>query len=311
MSTQTKDFYRILGVSETASSGEIKKAYRKLAVKYHPDKTQGDKQSEEKFKEISEAYHTLSDDKKRTEYDKFRKNPMGGNFDFSHGFGEGGFDFSSFGKNGGNFHGEYGNVGDLKNIFGSFFGSESGSRKNMGGFENIFTQSRRKNRDIEAEISIPFDLAINGGETYIAGSDGKKLKVRIPQGVDTGSKIRIRGQGEKSIADQPPGDLILSFNVQEDLHYQRKRNDIFAKLDISLKDAVLGSTVELRNAYGKKINLKIPAGIQNGKVFKLKGLGIKSKTGTGDFFAEVYVKIPEKMTNLQKKKFAEFIGTLK
>ena len=181
----------------------------------------------------------------------------------------------------------------------------------MGGFENIFTQSRRKNRDIEAEVSIPFNLAVNGGETYITGSDGKKLKVKIPQGVNTGSKIRISAQGDKRYTDQPPGDLILNFNVQEDPIFRRKGNDIYITQDLNLKDAVLGNTVEIRNAYGKKINLKIPAGTQNCKIFKLKGLGIKSRTGIGDLFAEINVKIPENLTNFQKKKFAEFLETLK
>ena len=307
MSTKMKDYYKILGVNENASKDEIKKAYRKLAVKFHPDKTRGDKQAEEKFKEMSEAYHVLSDEKRRAEYDKFRKNPFEGSFDFG---GFDGFDFSNFGTNGGSFRMEFGNFGDLNDIFGDIFGTGNHSGTGTGGFGDIFTNTRTANRDIQAEAAIPFELAVKGGETFIMGSGGKKLKVKIPAGVDNGSKIRIKGQGKNVSQNLPPGDLIITFRVLEDPVFKRNGNDIRSRVDINLAQAVLGSNIEIKNVYGKRVNLKIPAGTQNGKIFKLKGLGVKSNSGTGDHYAEIHVILPQNLTPAQVRKFKEFAESI-
>jgi len=308
MNTSTKDYYKILGVNENASKDDIKKAYRKLAVKYHPDKTKGDKAREQRFKEISEAYHVLSDDKRRKEYDKFRKNPYAGNWDFAKGFEGKGFDFRGFGTDGSSFRINIDDFSNINDIFGTIFGGGF-SRKRKGGFEDFFTSQQAKNRDIHAEISIPFDLSVNGGETIIKGPAGKNLKIRIPPGVDNGSKIRLKNQGSRTNPNAPPGDLILTIKVQGDSTFKRKGTDIYSTVNINLAQAVLGATVEIRNIYDNKINLKIPAGTQSGTLLKLKGQGVKTKTGTGDHFVEINVQIPKNLTQKQKDKFIDFINS--
>jgi len=213
-----EDYYKILGVKEDASSGEIKKAYRKLALKYHPDKNPGDKKAEERFKKISEAYYALGDDKRRKEYDNLRR--MGaytGDFSSAQGFDYSDF-FSHFTGGGRGFSSgsEYGD------IFGDIFsGRGTGSRK--GGYTFYYTPGGKRGReeceevdtDIKAVLPIPRTLAGKGGEAKFKLSGGKSIKLKIPAGTRNGQKMRLKGQGEVCPCCRHKGDLILTINIKK------------------------------------------------------------------------------------------------
>lgn len=368
-----KDYYKILGVSENATTEEIKQAYKKLAMKYHPDRNPGDKEAEEKFKEINEAYSVLSDPEKRKQYDQLRRIgtayeykdfPGGFNFEevfnnFRSGFGEG-FSFSfadSF-------------IEDLLNQFfdrGEFF------RKSRSGMV--------KGEDISISVEIPFETAINGGEVYVdvprkevcSVCDGtgakpgskvntcpvckgsgtisdikglfafsrpctncygrgkiifeicyncsgagqvtttRKIKIKIPSGVDTGTTLRIKGEGNPGINGGANGDLYVHVKVQDDKFFKRKGNDIFVEVPINIVQAILGSKMRIRTIHGNKVELTIPPGTQDGTTFRLRGLGVKSNGNAGDMYVTVKVEIPRKITERQRKLIEEFAkeGNLK
>jgi len=288
-----KDYYEVLGVNKKATQDEIKKAYRKLARKYHPDVNPGDKAAEEKFKEISEAYEVLSDSEKRKQYDQF------GTFDFGEG-GFGGFNFDNSG--GGKYYRTYSyGGGDFSKIFEDLFGKSysGGSSYDFGG---NFAQ---KGEDIEAEIEIDFEDAVKGGEKFLNVA-GQTLKVKIPAGVDNGSKIRLAGKGYPGIGNAPSGNLILKIKVKEHPSYIRKGDDLYKKVPITLKQAILGGQLETETPNGK-IKIKIPPKTSSGKKFRIKGKGIKNlKTKKrGDLFLETYIvlpdNIPAELENIVKK----------
>jgi molecular chaperone DnaJ len=288
------NFYDILGVSENASDSEIKKAYRELAKKYHPDKHKGDASAEARFKEISEAYATLSDSKKRAQYDQMRR------------FG------------GGNFSGNYQNVNfeDLGDLFGGSFGSFRGRRTAGGaglgdlfgdlfGGSQGFQQRPQKGQDISAELTVSFDVAIRGGKQMI-NINGQKLNVNIPAGTESGKKIRLRGQGQPGMSSGSSGDLIITITVAPHSHFRRKGADIYSTVPVNMVQAALGSKVSV-NTYDKgAVNLKIPAGTQNGKLFKLRGMGINVNGVQGDHFVDVQLTVPEKLDTKSQKTLADF-----
>ncbi len=278
-----RDYYDILGISKDATQDEIKKAYRKLARKYHPDVNPGDKIAEEKFKEISEAYEVLSDPEKRKQYDQF------GTFDF----GNNGFDGFNFGNGaGGGYYRTYSySGGDFSKIFEDLFGKSYD-------FGNEFSE---KGSDIEAEIEIDFEEAIKGGEKYI-NVGGKTLKVKIPAGVDNGSKIRLAGKGYPGRGGAPSGDLILKIKVRSHPDYIRKGDDLYKKVPITLKQAVLGGEIETETPNGK-IKFKVPPATNSGKKFRIRGKGVKNlKTGKyGDLFLETYIVLPDKIPSELKE----------
>ncbi len=307
-----KDYYKILGVSENASDEEIKKAYRELAKKYHPDRVGGDKAAEEKFKDISEAYSVLSDPKKRKEYDMLRKNPFAG---------QGGFDFSGAGPGGYRVHfegGDFGNIGDIfENLFG-FRQRASGGAETIFGNDfdlgDVFTGTGRrrsrtrpsKGQDVEVSVTIPFDVAATGGETVITDAQGNKVKIKIPAGIEEGKRLRIRGRGMPAPGGGEPGDLYVKIHVAPHPFLERKGNDIYSTLTINIAEAILGTEKEIRTVHGKKVKLKIPPGTDGGKIFRLPGMGIKSGSQKGDHYVRIAITVPKNLSPEQLKEFKQW-----
>ncbi len=309
-----KDYYKILGVSKSATQEEIKKAYRKLAVKYHPDKNEGDKASEEKFKEISEAYEVLGDPEKRKKYDELGAN-------WKH-FQETGFDgFGGFGGQGGRPGGGYyytfeGDPSDLfgggfSDFFEAFFGgggfggrSSRSSRRTgrAGGFGSPFGGGTTgiPGNDLEGELHITLEEAYNGTSRIVKVGD-EKIRVKIRPGAYDGLKLRVRGKGGKGHGG-PSGDLYLTVRVEKHPVFERKGDDLYVELPVDMYTALLGGTVQVRTMSGP-VNMKIPEGVKNGQLLRLRGKGMPlyGKQGYGDLFARVKVVLPEKLTSEQKK----------
>jgi molecular chaperone DnaJ len=293
-----RDYYEILGIKKDANEQDIKRAYRKMAMEWHPDKHKGDKAAEEKFKEINKAYETLSDPQKRTGYDQFGEagaNFGGGGFGGG-GFNGAGFDFSGFQNN---FDGGQG----FADIFEAFF-TGFGARSN----------SPRKGRNLEFELRISFEEAVFGCEKELVisrpGKSGEKstenLKVKIPAGVDNESVVRLAAKGDPGINGGPQGDLYVHIRVTPHKDLVRNGFDIHSNSDISLLQAVLGAEIKIKTLEGE-VTLKIPAGTQPGKVFKLKSYGVKKlhSEEKGDHYVKVHVVIPTKLTKKEKALFQQ------
>jgi len=338
------DYYAILGVGRDGSEDDLKKAYRRLALRYHPDRNPGDKKAEEKFKEISEAYQVLSDPEKRAQYDRY------GHAAFEPGVGPGGFDFS------GSFEDIFGD------IFGDFFGTGRGRRR------------VRRGEDLSYTLDISFEEAAFGADKTISvprmavcdvcGGTGAKpgtspttcphcrgsgqvrvqqgffsiartcgqcrgegrivtspcaacrgagatrktstLHVKIPAGVDTDVRLKMRGEGEPSPNGGPPGDLYVMLHVREHPIFARQGNDVLCEVPISFPQVALGAEIEVPTLEGK-IKMKIPAGTQPGSVFRLKGKGVAGLHGggRGDQLVRVLVEVPRKMTAKQRQLLEE------
>ena len=314
-----KNYYDILGVKEDASADEIKKAFRKLAMKYHPDRNPGNAEAEAKFKEISEAHETLADPKKRSEYDNFRKygafagagGPQGGfggqaGFDFSEMFrqgsgGRGGFQTFRFG----------GDMNGFEDILSQFFGGGMGGATFRGGTRR---PRKRRGRDLRATVTVSFKEAIQGTKKRLRlKQTGKTLDIKIPAGITDGGKVRLRGQGlppMQAIPGQPAGpngDLIVTVRVMSDQHFERKGNDIYTQVTVSFKDAILGAKKEVRT-LNKTIKVTIPPGTQPGAKLRLKGLGLAVNGNQGDQYVVVNVEIPKAsdLTEKQRKMLEEW-----
>ncbi len=280
-----KDYYQILGVSKTASEDEIKKTYRNLAKKYHPDKNKGNKDAENKFKEISEAYAVLSDKEKRSQYDRLGSEAFGpgGQNPFA------GFDFSQFMGGGGGARGRRGGARggsrtvDFTDLFGDLFGGGGGG----GGFQ----AEPQRGADVESETSIDFRDAILGTTLDLRFSDGRTVKVRIPEGVADGQKLRIKGKGETGPMGGPPGDLHLIVHVRPHPLFERRGDDIHIDLPITLGEAVRGADIDVPTIHGP-VRARIPAGTQSGQTFRLRGKGVKKKNATGDHYYKVQIAVP-------------------
>lgn len=288
-----KDYYKILGVERSASADEVRKAYRKLAMQYHPDRNPGDKQAEEKFKEINEAYQVLSDSQKRARYDQLgsaysnwqQRGGSPGDFDWSQWFS---------GQPGapGGVHVEYGDLNDLfgQDIFSDFFRSIFGG---MGGAQTA-TRARSKPA-YQQPVSISLQEAYRG-TTRALQSDDRRLEVRIPAGVKTGSKVRAAGAGPEGL------DLYLIIEVANDPRFEREGDDLRTTTVVDVFTAMLGGEAEVETLDGK-VTLKIPAGTQPEQVFRLAGRGmprLKGAQNKGDLFVRVKVRIPKQLTSKQK-----------
>ena len=295
-----RDYYEVLGVSKGASDDEIKKAYRKLAFKYHPDRNPGDKEAEAKFKEINEAHEVLSDKQKRARYDQFGHAGVDGNG----GFGGGGFNgnpFGDFSQNGSysfNFGG--GEGVNLNDIFENLFGFGGGARR------------RNRGADYRTSVTIDFDEAVFGTTKEIS-VNGKTIKLKIPAGIDDGAAIRVPGRGgDAPEAGGEKGDLFVQVRVRPHKTLTREGYIILSDQHISMVDAALGCEIKVETVDGE-VTMKVPAGTQSGTPFKLSGHGVPMRQDgdRGPHIVTVIVDTPTKLTKKQKEILEEFRGTSK
>jgi molecular chaperone DnaJ len=305
-----QDYYSILSVARNASQDEIKKTYRKLAMKFHPDKNPGNKQAEDKFKQITEAYEILSDEKKRASYDQFGHAGVGG--------GPGGFGGSSGGAGGfGGFGGGPGSrnggpTGDpFQDIFGEVFGdifrgTQSGQRDS--GFGSRGARPTR-GADLRYTLNLSFEEAAQGCEKPIqfirirnSSEETTKLMVTVPAGVKSGQRLKLRGEGDGGGHGGSPGDLYVIINIQEHSLFTRENHDCYLDLPILFTDAILGAQVEIPTLSGKA-SLRVPPGAHSGQILRLKGKGFPKVGGfgAGDMLVKILIDVPEYLTNDQKE----------
>lgn len=298
-----RDYYEILGVSKSASDDEIKKAYRKLAVKYHPDKNPGDKEAEAKFKEINEAHDVLSDKQKRARYDQFGHAGVGGagGNPFSgsgNPFGQGG----NFNFNGQTFNFDFGaGNGVFDDLLGSLFGfGAAGGRR------------PRRGADYQTTVTLTFEEAIFGTNKKVT-VENKDLKVKIPAGIDDGVSIRLKGKGAPAPEDgAEPGDLYVRVRVKPHKRLTREGAIVLSEERISMVDAALGCEIEVETVDGT-ITMKVPAGTQSGTPFKLSGHGVpfRADGDRGPHIVTVIVETPKNLSRKQKELLEEFKKTKK
>ncbi|MDK2857942.1 MAG: molecular chaperone DnaJ [Verrucomicrobiota bacterium] len=364
MASKKRDYYEVLGVDRGASADDIKKAYRKLAIKYHPDQNPGDKVAEEKFKEVSEAYEVLSDPSKRQQYDQFGHAAFGaGRGGGAGGFGGGGIDLEEALRT------FMGAAGGGSSIFDNFFGGSSQARN---------PNSPQSGADLRFDLEIDFEEAVIGsrrevrinvnetcsrckgsgaepgsgrrscsdcgGSGQVVSGSGfiqfrqtcptcrgtgeviekscttchgqglvrkkRTIEVNIPAGVETGSRLRIAGKGEGGLRGGRAGDLYIVLHVREHEFFKRNDLDIVCEVPVPFHIAMLGGEVRVPTIHGNAI-LKIPAGTESGKVFRMRGKGITSpRYGTGDQHVVVQIEIPQGLSSKEKKKLQEAISLL-
>ncbi|WP_438352128.1 DnaJ C-terminal domain-containing protein [Microbacterium sp. CJ88] len=288
-----KDFYKVLGVAKDVSEADLKKTYRKLARKYHPDSNQGDAAAEATFKEISEAYAVLSDPEQRTEYDQIRAMGSGARFQAG-GPGAGGFEdvFSQFGQG----RTRYQTAEDFDDIF-SMFNQQNGGRFGSGGFGQPTGGFRgyggpTRGADMTARTTIDFLTATKGETITLQGEDGKPFKVKIPAGVSDGQKIRLRGRGRPSPDGGETGDIVVQITVRPHPVFTRDGLNLRVTVPVTFTEAALGATIEVPTLGGDPVKLRVAPGTPSGRVLRVKGRGVASTKGTGDLLAEVQVAVP-------------------
>ncbi len=278
-----KDFYKVLGVSESADADTLKKAYRKLAKECHPDATGGDKRKTERFKEINEAYAVLSDAKQRHEYDRLRTAPVGAD-----GIPEG-FDPNAFAQAFGGGGGGMGGFGDLGDIFASMFGGRASPfSRSRGGRGRV----QPRGADMETDLEVSFREAALGGRRTLRSGGGKTVEVNIPAGVETGARLRVPGQGQPAPNSGRPGDLYLNVVVRPDPHLHRKGHDVELPLVLTLGEAMLGTQIDVPT-LDATVRLSVPAGTSSGAKLRLRGKGIgRPDGGRGDQLCRVEIVVP-------------------
>ena len=293
-----RDYYDILGVGKTASDDEIKKAFRKLAVKYHPDKNPGDKEAETKFKEVGEAYEVLKDKQKRQRYDQFGHAGVGGT---SSGPGRAGdpFQNGNFNFNGQSFQFDFGGGGGMDDILGSIFGFGQRNRRPVRG------------QDLQTQITIDFEEAIFGTTETIDIRD-ESIKLKIPAGIYDGQSIRLAGKGGDAPRGGQKGDLYIQVRVRAHKHLTREGDIILSEATISMVDAALGTEIKVKTVDGTVV-MKIPAGTQPGTNFKLSGHGAPrlGSDQRGPHIVTVDVEIPKNLGRKQKEILEQFRTTKK
>ncbi len=302
-----KDYYKILGVSKTSSADEIKKAYRKLAMKYHPDRNKGDKTAEAKFKDISEAYAVLSDKEKRKQYDMFGSEGFQNRYSQEDIFRD--FDFGSifreFGFEGG---------GRGHNIFSQIFSGMG--QKNFKGGSSYFNSpfgahggmsQPLKGKDIVYELSLTLEEAFENNEKIISyktsNNKQENVSVKIPAGISNGKKLRLQGKGNPGLNHGPNGDLFILIKLLEHPQFKRELDDLLLNKEIKYSEAVLGTEIEVPTIDTKRLRLKIPPGTQDNAKFRLKGYGMPHMNGKGrgDAYVIINISIPKKLTKKQEE----------
>ncbi|MCC6270700.1 MAG: DnaJ domain-containing protein [Microbacteriaceae bacterium] len=297
-----KDFYKVLGVSKDITQADLKKAYRKLARKHHPDSNPGDAKSEARFKEISEANAVLSDPEQRKEYDQMRA--MGSGMPrFAAGGQNGGFEdvfgsmFGAGTQRGGR------QASGFEDIFGSMFGS-GGYGQPSGGFRGAGGPT--KGRDLTASTTLDFVTAIKGDKARLQAAGGKPISVRIPAGVADGQKIRLKGKGEPSLDGGAPGDLTLTVTVRKHPVFERDGLNLRVNVPVTFVEAALGATIEVPTLDGDPVKLRIAPGTPSGRILRVKGRGVTTPKGSGDLLAEVVVAVPAHLTAEAKEHLEQF-----
>ncbi|HEY5218986.1 MAG TPA: molecular chaperone DnaJ [Gemmatimonadaceae bacterium] len=360
----TKDYYAVLGVPASAAQDEIKKQFRKLAKKFHPDANQSDPKAADRFKEISEAYNVVGDAEKRKQYDEMRRLGAFGGFAPPRGARQpaggpqqppSGFKFDDL---------DIGGMGGFGDIFNSMFGGAAKAK----------SRGPERGQDVERSLDVPFRTAATGGKVPVElevteecdtchGSGGapgakfqtcsecggrgtisfgqggfavqrpcpqclgrgqvptercatcggageirarRKVLINVPAGADTGTRIRLKGQGGRGSRNGPPGDLLITIQVAADRFYAREGLDLVAKVPINIAQATLGSKVGVRTLDGRKVAIRIPAGTPSGKRFRVKGQGIEKDGARGDLIVQAEVTVPDKLTPDQEKMMREF-----
>ncbi len=287
-----KDYYQVLGVDEKADATAIKRVYRRLAKKCHPDAHPGDKQAEIRFKEISEAYNVLSDDGKRKRYDQMRRFGFGGQ---PGGYPQSGFDFNDIWgvspkarrrkQRPGDFDGDelfgFGGLGDL---FAHIFDKQPNSRN--------FNNGNISPNDIQVTLEVPFETAALGGKVNfrVPPKHGKGFSLNISAGTESGKKLRLAGQGRISMNGFPPGDLIVTVKLLEHRFFKLKGLDIYCEIPLDRRMAHEGTTVRVKTIHGNTVELTIPPETRQGKTFRLKELGVKDKERRGDQYVKIKLK---------------------
>jgi len=300
------DYYKILGVEKNSEPDDIKKAYRKLALKYHPDRNPNNREAEERFKKISEAYAVLSDAEKRKQYDNFGSDQFSQKFSREDIFRD--FDINQilrdlgFGGLGGQ-EGDFRGTGKRRHY--TFSGSDHFSPFRSGGQE--YYQRQQKGDDLQYNLSITLEESVFGADKKLALQKDQhvveEISVKIPAGINTGKKLRLSGKGNAGLYGGPAGDLYLNITVLPHPIFARDGNDIYIEKSIPFTQAVLGTSIDIPTLDGTIKRIKVPAGAQNGTKIRMKGFGVPALKGTGSVKGDQYVKInvsvPKKLNDKQ------------
>ena len=299
-----QDFYKVLGVSESASDADIKKAYRKLARKYHPDQHPGDETAEKKFKEVAEAYDVLSDKKQREEYDQIRKYGAAG-FAGAQGFPggasgfPGGFGGAGFPGGAGGFSAGGQNI-NIEDLLGGMFGG--GGFGGGGGFQ----QAPRRGADAEASVRISFKDSFTGTSRTLGRHDGSETTIRIPAGVKSGQKLKLRGKGQPGPGGA--GDLIVHVTVDAHPVFTRDGDDVVVRIPVSLQEAVQGTILEVPTPDAKTVKMRLKPGFTAGNKLRAKGKGFTTKKATGNLIVIPEVQVPADLSDEAQQAFDAFIA---
>jgi curved DNA-binding protein len=310
-----KDYYQTLGVLKNASQDEIKKAYRKLARKHHPDMNPGDKSAEEKFKDINEAYEVLSDPAKREKYDRFgaswqQYEHSGGrpeDFDWSQwasGVPGGGYTRTMSQEDLERMFGGSGGLGGFSEFFDVLFGNLGGQRKSGPGTRERPVRQMR-GRDSEQTVRVSLEDAFRGSTVTLQWDDGRRIEAKIPPGVKTGSRIRLTGQGESVASGGRAGDLYLNIEVWPHSSFERDGDDLKINLPVDIYTAILGGNITVPTLE-HSVELTIPPETNTGKVFRMRGLGmpnLRNPKERGNLYATVQVQIPQNLSPEERKLF--------
>ncbi len=301
-----KDFYKVLGVKKDVTPAELKKTYRKLARKYHPDSNAGDPKAEAKFKELSEAYSVLNDPEQRKEYDAVRAMGSGARFTAPGGGGQsGGFDDVFGGMFGGGARGTSTSYqqADFEDILGGVFG-RGGFGQPSGGYRGFGGPT--PGRDVTASTTIDFLTAVKGDTITLQTAEGRTIKVKIPAGVADGQKIKLRGKGHPSPDGGPAGDLVLSVTVRKHPVFERDGLNLRVNVPVTFVEATLGATIEVPTLGGDPVRLRVAPGTPSGRVLRVKGRGVTTSKGTGDLLAVVQVAVPSHLSSEAREAHERF-----